>query len=181
MCDRLPTKTIRKTIGTESIRRAGPAGAESRRGLRHVMGTCFARLQRHDRRVTAIRTDVLRSENMSKQNNVNPDYYKLAGRERQGEAIVQDLQKQAFAEQLAETEHWQEKQSGPPPWKATPPSTSVTPEPEVRKPRRPRGAKKRRQLARRQVRSRPRRRSAAKTPARARTRHSTKSRPPKRR
>jgi hypothetical protein len=119
---------------------------------------------------------------MSKQNNVNPDYYKLAGRERQGEGIVQDLQKQTFAEQQAETERWQERQSGPPPWKATPPSTSVEPESKSTKSlRRARQAKKTpRRIARRQVRSTKRSRAMTKTAVRARTRSSAKSRSPRR-
>jgi hypothetical protein len=102
---------------------------------------------------------------MSKQNNVNPDYYKLAGRERQGEGIVQDLQKQTFAEQQAETERWQERQSGPPPWKATPPSTSVEPEPKSKQRRRARASKKTapRPGARRKVQSVSRTRRAGKS------------------
>jgi hypothetical protein len=35
---------------------------------------------------------------MSSKNNVNPDHYKGAGRERQGEDIVHSVQKQRFAE-----------------------------------------------------------------------------------
>ena len=38
---------------------------------------------------------------MSSKNNVNPDHYKLAGRDRQGEDIVQSVQKQQFAESEA--------------------------------------------------------------------------------
>ena len=34
---------------------------------------------------------------MSKKNNVNPDYYKTAGRERPGEDIVHDLYKRRYA------------------------------------------------------------------------------------
>jgi hypothetical protein len=33
--------------------------------------------------------------------NVNPDHYKTAGRERQGEDIVQEIQKQKFAQEEA--------------------------------------------------------------------------------
>lgn len=119
---------------------------------------------------------------MSKQNNVNPDYYKLAGRERPGEGIVQDLQKQTFAEQQAETERWQEKRSGPPPWKATPASTSVDPEPKpTKRLRRARLAKKTsRRTTRPQVRSTKRSRAMTKTALRARTRTSAKQRSPRR-
>ncbi len=34
-------------------------------------------------------------------NNVNPDYYKTKGRERQGEDIVQELHKQQYAQAQA--------------------------------------------------------------------------------
>lgn len=47
---------------------------------------------------------------MSRKNNVNPDHYKVAGRERQGENIVQSVQRQAFAQQQAHVERWQAKQ-----------------------------------------------------------------------
>ena len=35
---------------------------------------------------------------MSKKSNVNPDHYKTAGRSRQGENIVQDIQTQQYAQ-----------------------------------------------------------------------------------
>jgi hypothetical protein len=35
---------------------------------------------------------------MSKKNNVNPDHYKTAGRERQGEHIVHDVYKRRYAQ-----------------------------------------------------------------------------------
>lgn len=44
---------------------------------------------------------------MSKKINVNPDHYKVAGRERQGEDIVQSIQRQAYAQQQAHAERWQ--------------------------------------------------------------------------
>ena len=46
---------------------------------------------------------------MSKKSNVNPDHYKVAGRERQGENIVQSAQSQAYGQQQAEIERWQAK------------------------------------------------------------------------
>ena len=55
---------------------------------------------------------------MSKHINVNPDHYKVAGRERQGEAVNQTLQRQQFAQQQAQTERWRAKQDEPP-WEAT--------------------------------------------------------------
>jgi hypothetical protein len=47
---------------------------------------------------------------MSKKINVNPDHYKVAGRERQGENVVQIIQRQAYAQQQAQAERWQAKQ-----------------------------------------------------------------------
>lgn len=38
---------------------------------------------------------------MSKKVNVNPDHYKTAGRERQGDDIVQEIHKQKFAQAKA--------------------------------------------------------------------------------
>ncbi len=34
---------------------------------------------------------------MSNKNNVNPDHYKVAGRDRQGETVVHDQQRQSMA------------------------------------------------------------------------------------
>jgi hypothetical protein len=34
---------------------------------------------------------------MSNKNNVNPDHYKVAGRDRQGEAVVHERQRQSLA------------------------------------------------------------------------------------
>jgi hypothetical protein len=53
---------------------------------------------------------------MSRNINVNPDHYKVAGRERQGEAINQELQRQQFAEQQAANARWQAKQTDQTPW-----------------------------------------------------------------
>jgi hypothetical protein len=44
---------------------------------------------------------------MSKNINVNPDHYKVAGRERQGEDVVQREQRKTMAQQQAELERWQ--------------------------------------------------------------------------
>lgn len=35
---------------------------------------------------------------MSKKNNVNPDHYKIAGRDRQGEDVLQEVHKQKYAQ-----------------------------------------------------------------------------------
>ena len=47
---------------------------------------------------------------MSKRINVNPDHYKGAGRERQGENIVQTAERQVFQQQQALNERWQAKE-----------------------------------------------------------------------
>lgn len=56
---------------------------------------------------------------MSKKINVNPDHYKVAGRERQGEDIVQGLERQAYGQQQAHEARWQARQqeavASPPP------------------------------------------------------------------
>lgn len=47
---------------------------------------------------------------MSKRINVNPDHYKVAGRERQGENIIQERAEAGLrAQQQAESERWQGK------------------------------------------------------------------------
>lgn len=38
---------------------------------------------------------------MSKKNNVNPNHYKVAGRDRQGEDILQEVNKQQYAQAQA--------------------------------------------------------------------------------
>jgi hypothetical protein len=45
---------------------------------------------------------------MSKKSNVHPDYYKTAGREPQGQAVIQEVERQEFREQEA----FLEKQAG---------------------------------------------------------------------
>jgi hypothetical protein len=40
---------------------------------------------------------------MSKKNNVNPDHYKTAGRERQGEDIVHEVYKRQFTQSKPQT------------------------------------------------------------------------------
>jgi len=51
---------------------------------------------------------------MSRNINVNPAHYKVAGRERQGEGIIQEAQKQAYTTQQADA-----MGDGVPPWEAT--------------------------------------------------------------
>ncbi|MGH9766891.1 MAG: hypothetical protein ACREAB_05585 [Blastocatellia bacterium] len=40
---------------------------------------------------------------MSKKNNVNPDHYKTAGRERQGEDIIHDVYKRRYTQSKSNT------------------------------------------------------------------------------
>jgi len=40
---------------------------------------------------------------MSKKNNINPDHYKTAGRERQGEDIIHDVYKRQYAQSKSQT------------------------------------------------------------------------------
>jgi len=78
---------------------------------------------------------------MSRNINVNPAHYKVAGRERQGEGILQQQQKQAYATQQAGG-----TSDGVPPWEATRHSfvSAQPPEPapakKVRKPKAKRAA-----------------------------------------
>jgi hypothetical protein len=59
---------------------------------------------------------------MSKKINVNPGQYKVAGRERQGEDIVHDVQRQAYAQQQAQAELWQPERRETPESPAPPPA-----------------------------------------------------------
>ncbi len=68
---------------------------------------------------------------MSRNINVNPAHYKVAGRERQGEDINQSLQRQQFSKQQADTDRWQAKRDGPQPWEHAP-APSAEPEPRKR-------------------------------------------------
>ena len=49
---------------------------------------------------------------MSKNINVNPDHYKGAGRERQGEDTIHGAQRQLFEQQQALNERWQARERG---------------------------------------------------------------------
>ena len=81
---------------------------------------------------------------MSRNINVNPAHYKVAGRERQGEAIIQDAQKQAFAKQQENDDRWQAHHGGGAPWETTPPAPLVdTPEERQRAERAAKRATKR--------------------------------------
>jgi hypothetical protein len=68
---------------------------------------------------------------MSKKNNVNPDHYKTAGRLRQGEAILQERQKQEYAQAQAQAEQAQPPANfipGAAPLPTTPAETPVNDE-----------------------------------------------------
>ena len=96
---------------------------------------------------------------MSRNINVNPGHYKVAGRERQGEAILQAEQKQAYTTQQADA-----MGDGVPPWEATRHSFVSAQPPEeapAKKARKPK-AKRRTSQAKR-----PAARKTSKTPARA--------------
>ena len=75
---------------------------------------------------------------MSRRINVNPGHYKVAGRERQGEAIHQSSQKGAYTQQREEARREAaDAQAGPPAWETTPPNPEIPDslEPPARKPR----------------------------------------------
>ena len=73
---------------------------------------------------------------MSKHVNMT-GHYKIAGRERQGEGILQSSQKGAFAQQRQEARREAiESQAGPPAWETTPPNLEIEdrPKPTAKKP-----------------------------------------------
>ena len=82
---------------------------------------------------------------MSKHINMTGHYH-VAGRERQGEGILQSSEKGAFAQQRHEARLQAiEAQSGPPAWETTPPNLEIPERPTPRtrrKTRRTRSAKK---------------------------------------
>ena len=73
---------------------------------------------------------------MSRNNNVNPAHYKVAGRERQGEAILQGSAKGAYAQQRHEIRLGaMEAQAGLPVWETTPPNLDIPDRPKRRGPK----------------------------------------------
>ena len=65
---------------------------------------------------------------MSKHVNMT-GHYKVAGRERQGEGILQMSQKGTFAQQRQQARRDAiESQAGPPPWETTPPNFAIAEE-----------------------------------------------------
>ena len=70
---------------------------------------------------------------MSRHINVNPGHYKVAGRERQGEAIHQSSQKGAYAQQREEARRQAaDSLAGLPAWETTPPNLDIPDRPKAR-------------------------------------------------
>ena len=80
---------------------------------------------------------------MSRNINVNPGHYKVAGRERQGEAIIQAMQKQTYTTQQADG-----GSDDVPPWEATRHSFVSAQPPEEAPAKKARKAKAKRPLSR---------------------------------
>lgn len=103
---------------------------------------------------------------MSKASNVHPGHYKVAGRGRQGEGLLQEEQKRAYVDQRESVRRsTSEEQAGIPSWEATPPNLETTNElpPSDAKP-----LKKTRKRASRNGKTRGMRNASAKRTARAR-------------
>ena len=70
---------------------------------------------------------------MSRNINVNPAHYKVRGRERQGEDVLHDMQKQAFSQQAADALWHQQQQPAlappHPPEQAAAEQTEAEPQP----------------------------------------------------
>jgi hypothetical protein len=101
---------------------------------------------------------------MSRNINVNPAHYKVAGRERQGEGIIQQEQKQAYTTQQADA-----MGDGVPPWEATRHSfvSAQPPEPApVKKVRKPKPKRRMAQARRPATRKTTRKTTRAKKPIR---------------
>jgi hypothetical protein len=121
---------------------------------------------------------------MSRNINVNPAHYKVAGRERQGEGILQQQQKQAYTTQQADG-----MGDGVPPWEATRHSfvSAQPPEPApARKVRKPKPKRRTAQAKRPAARTTSKKATRAKKPVRAsnrpaRRRTASRSASPKRR
>jgi len=79
---------------------------------------------------------------MSKHINMTGHYH-VAGRERQGEGILQSSQKGAFAQQRQEARLQAiEAQAGPPAWETTPPNLEIADKPKPKKTSKPRTRRK---------------------------------------
>jgi len=110
---------------------------------------------------------------MSRRINVNPAHYKVAGRERQGEDIIQSAQKQAFGKQQATEGRWQAKH-GAAPWETTPPAPLVdTPEERERAEQAERRAMKRAKTSRKSARAKSAKSAKRRVPAARRSKANT--------
>jgi hypothetical protein len=116
---------------------------------------------------------------MSRNINVNPGHYKVAGRERQGEDILQQQQKQLFAQQPGGGHH-----GDVPPWEATRHSfVTAQPEPDrkpAKAPKKPLKAKTRKAATSKKARTARKSTKAKKPAAAGMARKTTKRRPAKR-
>jgi hypothetical protein len=116
---------------------------------------------------------------MSKVSNVHSGHYKVAGRGRQGEGLLQEQQKRAFVTQRESARvQGNEEQAGLPAWEVTPPNLETEAEPAAparktskKRPKRAKTAKRKATARRRPVvtRKRPARQSGARS-AKRRTR-----------
>ena len=95
------------------------------------------------RRVASdLRCTFARTQTMSKHVNMTGHYH-VAGRERQGEGILQSSEKGAFAQQRHEARLQAiEAQAGPPAWEVTPPNLEITDRPKPKKTAKPRTGRK---------------------------------------
>jgi len=80
---------------------------------------------------------------MSRNINVNPDHYKVAGRERQGEAVLQQAERQAYAQQRVAADRWHARPHEQAPGWETPAQPLGPGKPPARKRRRQARAKPR--------------------------------------
>ena len=102
---------------------------------------------------------------MSRHINVNPGHYKVAGRERQGEDIIQAAQKQAYTTQQADG-----RSDGVPPWEATRHSFVSAQPPEeapAKKARKPRAKRRTSPVKRAAARTTSKKATRKRKPARA--------------
>jgi len=103
---------------------------------------------------------------MSKHVNMTGHYH-VAGRERQGEGILQSSEKGAFAQQRHEARLQAiEAEAGPPAWEITPPNLEITDKPKPKKTSKPRTRRKS-QRARSAKPARTAKRAAKSTPRKA--------------
>jgi hypothetical protein len=81
---------------------------------------------------------------MSRRINVNPAHYKVAGRERQGEQIWQQAERQTYAAQTAQQSRWDSRRESAPGWEDPAQPMAEAPAAPRRRRSKPRTTKKRR-------------------------------------